>query len=298
MTVPAENSKVQDVELTVRGLRLAARVWGPAAGKPILALHGWLDNAATFDLLAPRFPEHRFVAVDCPGHGLSEHVPHCGGYNFPDWVPLPFDVADALGWTSFTLLGHSMGAAIASLAAGVLPERVEKLVLLDALGPLTAEDEMAPHSFRKHLESRKHVPRQPTIYPDLEAAAQRQKQAVPGLSLQGALRLVQRGTQPAPGGVTWRADPRLRLPASLRLTEGQLRAILRNIRAPVLLLEPQDGYQFDPQLMAGRKACIADLQLENPPGAHHVHLDSPDVVAPSIVNFLAKPGRSKNRNHR
>ena len=42
--------------LNANGLRLACRLWGDASGLPALALHGWLDNAASFDALASRLP--------------------------------------------------------------------------------------------------------------------------------------------------------------------------------------------------------------------------------------------------
>lgn len=286
VTDAVDGSRVKEIEIVVRGMRLAARVWGPAEGRPVLALHGWLDNAASFNHLAPRLAQCRVVALDCPGHGLSQHAPAAGGYSFPDWIPLPFDVADALGWQTFTLLGHSMGAAIASLSAGVLYERVEKLVLLDALGPLTADDELAPSSLRRHLESRRFAERIATVYPDQCTAAQRLTRAIRGLSMQGAMVLVQRGTMAAPGGVAWRADPRLRLPSSLRLTELQVRSVLRCIRAPVLLVEPLNGYRFNTEIIAHRKICISDLTVINPAGGHHIHLDAPEEIMPAILEFL------------
>ncbi|MFU8802269.1 MAG: alpha/beta fold hydrolase, partial [Bradymonadaceae bacterium] len=62
----------QELILDVQGLRLAARAFGPDDGQPILALHGWLDNAATFDKLIPLLGDGlRIVSLDLPGHGLS-----------------------------------------------------------------------------------------------------------------------------------------------------------------------------------------------------------------------------------
>ena len=49
---------------------ITAKAWGPEDGKPFLGLHGWLDNANTFDKIAPLLPENiRLVAMDFPGHG-------------------------------------------------------------------------------------------------------------------------------------------------------------------------------------------------------------------------------------
>ena len=116
---------------TVRGLR-----WGEAGRPPVLALHGWLDNAASFVPLAAHLEGIELVAIDLPGHGRSAHLPPGADYSFAAAVHLVLDVADALGWERFALLGHSMGAGISSLVAAACPERVRRLVAIEALGAL------------------------------------------------------------------------------------------------------------------------------------------------------------------
>jgi len=67
---------VRELELELPHLRLAAQVWGDPLLPRLLALHGWLDNAASFDRLAPLLCEHfHIVALDLPGHGRSGHRP-------------------------------------------------------------------------------------------------------------------------------------------------------------------------------------------------------------------------------
>ncbi|KAJ7388931.1 Serine hydrolase-like protein 2 [Desmophyllum pertusum] len=64
----------QEITFEVPWGVIAAKAWGPENGKPFLGLHGWLDNANTFDKLAHLLPENiRFVAIDFPGHGQSSH---------------------------------------------------------------------------------------------------------------------------------------------------------------------------------------------------------------------------------
>ena len=132
------------LSLTVNGRRLEALAWGTPTGFPCLALHGWLDNANTFARLAPRLPQLHWVAIDLPGHGLSEHRSPDAKYHFIDWVGDVMAAADALGWQRFSLVGHSMGAAIAALCAGAYPNRVKRLALLDGLGPFSSEAEDVP----------------------------------------------------------------------------------------------------------------------------------------------------------
>lgn len=288
------------IEMTVRGLRLAAKAWGSPQGHPVVGLHGWLDNASTFDALAPLLPELQLVALDCPGHGWSDPVPPAASYHFTEWLPLPFEVADALGWERFSLLGHSMGAAIASLAAGLCPERLHRVVLLDALGPFTSRAEQAPADYRRYWERLPHVGRPLAIYKNLELAALRLTQAVAGLSLGGARTLVARGMRLArpgdrarsaelepPPGFVWRSDPRLRLPSAVRWTEPQVQAFLREVTCPCLLIEAEEGLlgQVD-ALLGARAACIAELRRERLAGGHHLHLDRPGVVAPLLRTFF------------
>ena len=67
-------------KLTLRG-----KCWGPADGRPVLALHGWLDNASSFDLVAPALAARGFrvVALDLAGHGLSDHRPASAFCTYP-----------------------------------------------------------------------------------------------------------------------------------------------------------------------------------------------------------------------
>src|SRR5580765_8467017 len=98
---------------TITALRSSSTANAPR----VLALHGWLDNAASFVPMAKHLDGIELVAVDLPGHGHSVHLPPGSIYTFEMAVHHVLDIADALGWERFSLLGHSMGAGIASLVA-------------------------------------------------------------------------------------------------------------------------------------------------------------------------------------
>jgi pimeloyl-ACP methyl ester carboxylesterase len=108
--------------------QLAAKVWSPAPGAEVrgsvLALHGWMDNAGSFDALAPVLASvgYRVAALDLAGHGHSPHRPAGAGYgyNYMDQSLAVLEAAQALEWPRLTLLGHSMGAGIATLVGGAL----------------------------------------------------------------------------------------------------------------------------------------------------------------------------------
>ena len=134
------------------GLRLAARLWGPPDGMPVLALHGWLDNANTFQTLAPLLPDVRLISVDMPGHGHSDHISPDAEYHFVDWVRYVMDIAAQLEVERFRIMGHSMGAAIGCLVAGAYPDSVDRLVLLDGMGPLSGDADDVPSRLVTHLK--------------------------------------------------------------------------------------------------------------------------------------------------
>src|SRR5690349_15211801 len=131
-------------------LTLAARAWGDPRLPKLLALHGWLDNAATFDLLAPLLCEHfHIVAIDFPGHGRSGWRPAGTWYHYVDYLNDVLAAADALEWPRFGLLGHSLGGAVASALAAACPERIELLLLIEALGPLATDASRALELLQK-----------------------------------------------------------------------------------------------------------------------------------------------------
>ena len=70
------------VELRLPGrVELAALRFNPGAPQRVLALHGWLDNAASFAPLAAAWPDCEIVALEFAGHGRSGHLPSRSALN-------------------------------------------------------------------------------------------------------------------------------------------------------------------------------------------------------------------------
>ena len=252
-------------------------------------MHGWLDNAATYDHIAPLLPELRLVSLDFHGHGFSDHLPHGIAYHFADSIDLMFRVADQFGWKKFNLMGHSMGAAVAALMAGVLPERVQNTILIEGLGPFSRRDSFGPRALRLSMEGMKSIERKSMpLYPDLEAAVQA-RYKVGGMKLNSVRTLVQRGVRMVENGVTWASDPRLRVGSRTYFSEEQIIEFLKQIRCPTLLIHGDFYFQENPdwqQRMRARCEYVPDLQDVLLPGGHHLHLDNPKPVAQAIRFFL------------
>ena len=117
-------------EWTIDGLDFHALEWGQAGGTPVLALHGWMDHAESFAVLAPLLDGFHVIALDLSGQGLSGHRAAHATYNIWDDLPQIADLLDVLGWQDCIVMGHSRGANIAGLFAAAQPDRVRALIAL------------------------------------------------------------------------------------------------------------------------------------------------------------------------
>ncbi|MGD9892720.1 MAG: alpha/beta fold hydrolase [Dehalococcoidia bacterium] len=115
------------------GPRLACRVWpGPDSAMPVVLLHGLAQSSAAWQVVATRLSRSRTVfAWDARGHGGSDwatDAAYAGDAHFADVAR----ALDALGIERCILVGFSMGGGVAILCGGALPDRVARLVVVDA----------------------------------------------------------------------------------------------------------------------------------------------------------------------
>jgi len=286
------NAGFEEVRLSLPHIELAAHLYGPEEGLPVLALHGWLDNAASFTRLAPKLEGLRIVALDFAGHGHSEHRAAGAGYALWDYAYDVLRVAEQFGWQRFSILGHSMGAITAVLLAGAMPERIARLALIDGLVPYTGEAEQAPEKLGEALRARqKLTDKRKPVYAEVARAVEARMKGVGAVSREAAELLAQRGLMPVPGGYTWRTDSRLTLPSPLRLSWAHAQAFVHALQCPVSLVLAEQG------MMSAQPAVQALLQhvpfeVHRLPGGHHLHLDDEagaQLVADCFNPFLRLP---------
>ncbi|MET0232297.1 MAG: alpha/beta hydrolase [Rhodanobacteraceae bacterium] len=292
--------RVAEVSIARGERTLAARAWGDPSNPPLLALHGWLDNAGSFDRLAPLLADRWYVvALDLTGHGRSSHVTS-GWYHYVDYFDDLRAALDHYGWERAALLGHSLGGTLASLFAALYPERIETLLLIEALGPLTITPEQSLDQLRRGLDERAaFATRRPLrVFTDLERAID-VRMAASGLSRDAARPIVERGIDAVAGGFVWSSDPKLTLASPQRYTEVQILAMLRGIRARTLLIlaEPATSY-LQESMMEPRIACVDEIEIVRIGGNHHLHLEAPQKVLRAIERFtLDDSGDSLTRRH-
>jgi pimeloyl-ACP methyl ester carboxylesterase len=265
---------------------LAAKTWGTACQPKILALHGWLDNAASFDALATLLADNYYiVALDLPGHGLSEHTQD-DYYPFLNYVTAVHQVIQQLNWQQFVLLGHSMGGSIASVISRQLPDQVTALISLDAIGPLSIEimENSSAISMTTRLISQAQK-RPRTRYNSLQQMAERRAK-MNQVDSAKIMPLIERGVEKCNNYYLWRFDPKLLQVTQKYMTELEVKNILQNIQCPVLIVEASDGLLIDNKIVDERKQYFTHLSVAQLAGGHHLHLDQADTVYQSILSFF------------
>lgn len=266
-------------------LTLAVKTWGDPAKPAILALHGWQDNAASFDKLAPHFPDHFWVVPDLPGHGLSEHRGIAADYSIWSYCAEVMALADVMELDQFVLVGHSMGGGIANLLSALFPERIEKLVLLDVIGTITTSTDDMLEQMRKAVNQRsKQVLRQAGIYPSRDDAIL--ARAKRGVDIEAAGLLGERGIGKSELGYYWQHDQRLVRKSLLSLSDEQIRPFLQGTSCPVLLITSREAV-IRQEAIDRRIALVKNIQHLSLSGGHHQHLDG-DVnkIADLIGKFI------------
>jgi len=255
---------------------------GPSA--PILCIHGWLDNHGSFLPLTQHLPGLPWICIDLIGHGKSAWRSPSSFYNFQDYI------CDIALWIEkycphgVHLVGHSLGASIVSIVAGLYPDKVLSLVLLDGAGPLVSDLETMCEQFRRSiLQFIKPHPLK--LYPSLEALAVGRKKKH-NITLQSCQILAQHGHILQSSGIyQWSFDPKLIGLSPFQMTDLEVLTILNHIKIPTLFIRPLDGYPYPDTLMQQRLRCFENLQYVCTPGGHHAHLDFPRASADFIKNF-------------
>ncbi|WP_339669815.1 alpha/beta hydrolase [Dasania marina] len=261
----------QEQRFHVNGYQLAAKEWHAGAAIKVIALHGWLDNANSFDELAARLPQCHIIALDSPGHGYSDHKQAQATYNIWDDLLDILAVADALGWQQFHVMGHSRGGIMSVLLAAAMPERVQSLLLLDGVFPPKFDLQKSPQLLADFLKGYRKPDKKMPSYNTIDEAVQARLKAA-DMSEAAAQKIVERGVKKVAGLYTWVADPRLRMASAIKLSHEHVDAMMKAISMPALVLLAERGFVV-------REGGVERLQqypqfvCELLVGGHHFHME-------------------------
>jgi pimeloyl-ACP methyl ester carboxylesterase len=285
---------------TIRGLRYHVRTWGDINAPKIFLLHGWMDVSASFQFLVDSFKRDLYVvAPDWRGFGLTES----GGADcfwYPDYLADLEALLDHYAPSGpVDLVGHSMGANVAMMYAGVRPERVRRLINLEGFGMPATQPEQAAERFAKWLNELKalHAGKmQLKSYDSLDAVAARLVKTNPRLSSNKARWLASHwSAEVSPGHwqILGEAAHKLINPQLYRVDE--VMAVHRQISAPTLVIEAVDDSiaqfwrgKFSRAEHRERLQAVPSLDIvEVPDCGHMLHHDQPEAVAALIERFIS-----------
>lgn len=275
----------KELTFNIGGITLAAQAWGEEHNPRILALHGWLDNAGSFEALAKLLTDRFYiVALDLPGHGLSDHTTR-ELYQFHEMVNEVQQVLDALFWQQCIIIGHSLGGAIACEIAAQFPKRVTRLACIDSLGILSEETLSDEQSLSRTVRAiLKTQTKFPTPYQSLNEMAQR-RAIMNGVTPEEIMPIVVRGTKREDDYFAWRFDDKLLNSTLFKFSEQEVYKSLAAIVCPILLLEGDTGLIANNTFVTNRKAKVKNLQEIAVTGGHHVHLSATAEIAALIRDF-------------
>lgn len=277
---------MKNVTFKVGEKRIAALVNDNASAPTLLFLHGWLDNAASFQPLMPYLNDYNVIAIDWPGHGMSEHRSDDAHYHFLDWVYDLLQLFETQQWRPLDIVAHSMGGMIASAFAAAFPEYVKSLTLIDTVGFLTQTSEETTQQLRKGMQSRLSRKKNIKHHSDIDLAVIARMQ-VSDLTKANAVLLVKRGIKQTAQGFQWSSDGRLRTISPYRLTLEQAEQLINDIKAPVQLIYGDSGMEMVTKGLAHFGEKFTNLKVYQLSGGHHVHMEQPEQVSNLIKGFVA-----------
>jgi pimeloyl-ACP methyl ester carboxylesterase len=286
--------------VSVRGVRLHVRRWGRPDAPMLFMLHGWMDVSASFQFAVDALSgDWQVIAPDARGFGLSDWpVAERGGGHY--WFQEYLSDLDALlehyaPTGQVNLIGHSMGANVVCLYAGVRPERVRRVVDLEGFGLAPAKAAQAPARLSAWLDEMREPPALRT-YASFDEVAGRLVKTNPRLAPERARFLARHWSKAGEDGrYQLLADPahKLRGPMLYRLDE--VMAVWAKVSAKVLHVEaaasptlatlaggiPLDEFKARFRAFSDWRERIVD------DAGHMVHHDQPEQIAALIEGFCA-----------
>lgn len=294
-----EGKEPEEIQIPVPWGFISGKLWGSNDKQPILAIHGWQDNAGTFDTLAPLLSSNLpILSIDLPGHGYSSQLPQGQFYYlFWDGVIILRRIVKHYKWNKVKLMGHSLGGAISFLYAAAYPNEVDMIISLDIASPSVRDITKLVTVTGEHIDkflkyedlTLDNIP----CY-DYNEMIKIVENAYEGsINKDGAQILMKRGMQKSftSGTYYFSRDPRLKV-SSLGLLSldlvlayaSQIKCAYLNIRAvPGMTFEAADHYQ---KVLDKIKEKARVFEYHEVQGTHHVHLNNPERIAPIVKNFL------------
>lgn len=291
----------EDVDFQLAHIRLAAKRYGSSNKPVLLALHGWLDNADSFVPLVNALSEqqvltdYQIIAVDWPGHGLSQHRP--GQYPL-HWIDYLYDLHELVLLLKqdqpVTVIGHSLGGIVAAAYNAAFPDSLKQLILIEALSPLF--EDLSKFKARVNRSFQQHI-----RFNQAGIQGQKKPESSSNLTLERAVNarhkltgmdptwcelIIKRNLEIKDHQYCWKSDPRLKLDSPYRLTFEQVDVLMSVSDTPCLLILAEEGYKQLKLAIPQAKLWFTQLTNVQIKGDHHLHMGSAAQVANTIRTFI------------
>ena len=283
-------------KLIVRGLQYHLHEWGDSSKPLLIILHGWMDCGASFKYLVPYLTDQFYiVAPDLRGFGESEHVDN--GYWVPDYIAdLDVIVDHYSPDKKATLIGHSMGANIVLMYAGLLYEKVDKVIALDSLG--LPESKSSDTPIKQRLWLKEVLSNEPVkVYESKEQLIASIKAMNPDLSDALVNDLCDLWAKPAAkeGTFQLKHDHKHRYTNPYRYLFDDVKEVWSEITAQVSIVMAEQSWVYESAEKSGRIDTAREI-LEVDDSAyfliedsgHMLHLQQPRLTASAIKDFLVE----------
>jgi pimeloyl-ACP methyl ester carboxylesterase len=284
--------------LDIRGLRYHVRHWGRAGAPKLFMMHGWMDSSASFQFVVDCLQQDwHVIAPDWRGFGLTARSPS-DTYWYPDYLAdLDALLRHYAPDETVNLLGHSMGANIVMIYAGVRPQRISRLINLEGFGLPGSKPEQAPGRFANWLDQLRE-PADMRAYAEQAGVVARLQKTNPRLNDARAAFLAAHWADQRDDG-SWEilGDPAHKRPNPLLYRVDEVTACWQQISAPVLWVEAAqtdvwrwfgEGALMREEIQR-RMAFLRHVQtavIED--AGHMLHHDQPELLAATIERFLMR----------
>ena len=282
--------------IDAHGVELAVYEWGDPAARPLFFLHGGLDFAATFDLLAPILADEgwRVVSFDQRGHGNSERA---SLYSWESDIRDAYAVIDSVTDRPAPVLGHSKGGNLAMQLAEALPHRVSHVINLDGLPSKRPAPDVTNHDrsrllatdLQEWLDHRRKAASAQRRAGTLEELAKRRGRLNPRLPDGWLLYIASIGARQDDDGWRWKLDPSMRFGGFGPWRPEWSLYRMAGLGMPLLGIL---GLEFEEMGWGTRPEDVRPwlprqgrlVTLDNV--GHFVHIEEPTMVADLILDFL------------
>ncbi|XP_073838053.1 probable serine hydrolase [Musca autumnalis] len=281
---------------------VVGRWYGNRKVRPILALHGWLDNMGTWNTLIPLLPNHiGILCIDLPGHGLSPKLPRGIVYHAVDYVCVILRIMEEYQWQKVSLLAHSMSSMISFIFASLYSDRLDMLISIDIVRTRyrrpSAQIEIIRNNIEKYLveDDRLQLANQmePPSYTREQLLQIMYEGTQRSVTLENCPHILERNITKStkyPDKYYFSRDGRVKYYFEFTTSPPFAAELARRIHnVPYCVIKGAQSNYIDEQsaeVIEILKCNNPHFELHEIEGTHHVHLNNPQPVAAVLCQFI------------